>query len=83
MKTNGIAANRSLTTADHVYGKDTGMMRHSLLLTAIALAIGSAGCTHCDTCDDFPIPNVGGVCGGIAGPGALNPMGSYTPVSRP
>lgn|GEM_PF-1759496 len=46
------------------------MLRFSLLLTAVALAIGSTGCTHCDTCDDFPIPCVGGNCGpAVGGPG--------------
>ncbi len=70
-----------ITTANHVFGKDTGMMRHSPLLTAVALAIGSAGCTHCDTCDDFPIPCVGGNCGGVMASPA--PTGGYTAVPGP
>jgi hypothetical protein len=32
------------------------MTRISLLLVAVALAAGTSGCTHCDTCDDFPTP---------------------------
>ena len=51
------------------------MLRHSLPLVAVALAIGASGCTHCDTCDDFPIPCVGSNCG----PLGVN-QGSYTPV---
>ena len=34
-----------------------------LLLVAVALTAGAVGCTHCDTCDDFPTPCVGGNCG--------------------
>ena len=52
------------------------MLRLSLLLVAVALAAGSVGCTHCDTCDDFPIPCVGSNCGPISG----QPIGSYTPA---
>lgn len=51
------------------HGKDTGMLRLSLLLAAVACTIGTAGCTHCDTCDDFPIPCVGGNCGALTAPG--------------
>lgn len=32
------------------------MVRFSLLLVAVALAAGTSGCAHCDTCDDFPTP---------------------------
>ena len=52
------------------------MLRHSLLLVAGTLAVASAGCTHCDTCDDFPIPCVGPNCGPLSG------QGSYTPAGR-
>ena len=39
------------------------MGRISLLLVAVALVAGAVGCAHCDTCDDFPTPCVGGDCG--------------------
>jgi hypothetical protein len=53
------------------------MLRLSFLLSAVALFVGSAGCTHCDTCDDFPIPCVGGNCGSAGM--AMAPMtGAYT-----
>lgn len=43
------------------------MKRLSLLLAAAAGLLGSSGCTHCDTCATFPIPCVGGNCGGSDG----------------
>jgi hypothetical protein len=39
------------------------MLRLNLLLVAVALAAVQAGCTQCDTCDDFPTPCIGGNCG--------------------
>ena len=53
-------------TGDHPrHGKDTGMLRKSLWLAAVALAaVVTTGCTLCDTCDDFPVPCAGGNCGG-------------------
>ncbi|HEV3166124.1 MAG TPA: hypothetical protein VGZ22_19020 [Isosphaeraceae bacterium] len=38
------------------------MSRLSFLLVAVGLAAG-AGCTQCDTCDDFPTPCNGPNCG--------------------
>lgn len=35
------------------------MLRFSLLAAGALLAAGVTGCTHCDTCDDFPVPCVG------------------------
>lgn len=32
------------------------MVRFTMLLVAVALMAGTSGCTHCDTCDDFPTP---------------------------
>ena len=48
--------------------KDNGMSRTSLLLAAFSLAVGMTGCTHCDTCDDFPTPCTGPNCGFRGGP---------------
>src|SRR4051794_10141734 len=50
------------------YRKDKGMSRTSLLLAAFTLAAGMTGCTHCDTCDDFPAPCNGPNCGFRGGP---------------
>ena len=44
------------------------MSRTSLLLAAFSLAVGMTGCTHCDTCDDFPTPCTGPNCGFRGGP---------------
>lgn len=44
------------------------MSRTSLLLAAFTLAAGVTGCTHCDTCDDFPTPCTGPNCGFRGGP---------------
>lgn len=41
------------------------------LAIAMGLAAGAIGCAHCDTCDDFPAPCLGGNCGSepvMAGP---------------
>jgi hypothetical protein len=59
------------------------MPRSSLLLVAAALAAGTIGCAHCDTCDDFPTPCTGPNCG-YAGllPGAPEVM-APGPVSQP
>lgn len=35
------------------------MLRFNLLAAVALLAAGVTGCTHCDTCDDFPVPCVG------------------------
>ncbi len=32
-------------------------------LAGLALTMGSVGCAHCDTCDDFPAPCTGPNCG--------------------
>ncbi len=44
------------------------MSRTSLLLAAFTLTAGMTGCTHCDTCDDFPAPCTGPNCGFRGGP---------------
>lgn len=49
------------------------MLRFSLALTTVAIVIGSSGCTHCDTCDDFPLPCIGGNCGGAGGSPTVMP----------
>ncbi len=38
------------------------MTRSRLLSLAAILAGGLAGCAHCDTCDDFPVPCTGPGC---------------------
>ena len=50
------------------------MSRLSTMLLAGSLALAGVGCTHCDTCDDFPTPCTGPNCGGMAG------YGTYTDV---
>lgn len=46
------------------------MSRSQALLLAIAVsALFAAGCAHCDTCDDFPVPQNTGT------------LGSYTEVA--
>lgn len=49
-------------------------MRWSSIASALAgaalILAGAVGCSHCDTCDDFPTPCVGGDCGY----GTSNPM---------
>ncbi len=43
---------------------------------ALILAAGVAGCAHCDTCDDFPVPCTGPGCGTTpAGYGMMPPGG--------
>lgn len=61
------------------------MTRNCLLLLAAATTLALAGCAHCDTCDDFPIPCQGGNCGGgFAGPTAGLPgMGPMLPPPAP
>ena len=55
------------------------MLRFNLALLAAALTACAAGCTQCDTCDDFPMPCAGGSCGVPAyPPGAA---GTYTVVA--
>jgi hypothetical protein len=54
------------------------MLRFGLVLMAVALTAGALGCTHCDTCDDFPTPCVGFNCGY---PGHPAPSGTYTAPS--
>lgn len=55
------------------------MARWNLLMAAMAVAAGTIGCAHCDTCDDFPTPCVGANCNGAplayAGPVAGMPAG--------
>ncbi len=51
------------------------MTRLSTMLLAGSLALVAVGCTHCDTCDDFPTPCVGPNCGGMVGD-----QGTYTDV---
>ena len=49
------------------------MLRISLAAAVAILAAGFTGCTHCDTCDDFPVPCVGHNTGV-----PFAPAGSYT-----
>ena len=44
------------------------------IVAALGLAAGAIGCAHCDTCDDFPAPCVGGTCGGPPVMAAPPPM---------
>ena len=61
---------------DSGHRKDHGMLRQVLALGAAVLTSFAAGCSQCDTCDDFPIPLIGGR---VAGPMMAAPMmGSYT-----
>lgn len=58
------------------------MMRTRALLGAVVLAGSSAvGCTFCDTCDDFPIPVIGGAGMEVMGPPPMMapPEGTYSP----
>ena len=51
----------------------------SAALTVAALAIG---CTHCDTCDDFPAPCLGGNCmGSASGYAGAPPVGMNGPMN--
>ena len=61
------------------------MMSRSRLLLAFALmtALGTFGCAHCDTCDDFPAPCVGPNCGGGAGYAAPGPVQYGGPTASP
>lgn len=52
------------------------MFRKGLPASAVVLFLSIAGCTHCDTCDDFPTPCLGPNCGGTGG-------GSYTAPVAP
>ncbi len=61
-------------------------IRH--LLVALAATTGAVGCTHCDTCDDFPSPCNGPNCGYQAFPTTNEiPVGpiytSPAPISDP
>jgi hypothetical protein len=60
------------------------MLRHSLALAAVVSALCAAGCTHCDTCDEFPVPCTGAQYDGV---GPVSPVpGGYTiqgPVTGP
>jgi hypothetical protein len=61
------------------------MTRSRMLAVAMGLAVGAVGCAHCDTCDDFPAPCIGGNCGGMGGPMpgmAMAPMTSE-PAAAP
>jgi hypothetical protein len=40
------------------------MSRSRCFAVGLLLAVGAVGCAHCDTCDDFPTPCIGGNCGG-------------------
>jgi hypothetical protein len=55
------------------------MNRNYWLLTAAGLAVGFAGCTHCDTCDDFPVPYFNQTMAYGGGPGSYI-MGDAAPV---
>ena len=75
----GIWIRDSITVDRHPrYGKDTVMVRISLLMGAVILAVTAQGCTHCDTCDDFPLPNVGGMT--TAPPGSYSTTGMTAPA---
>jgi hypothetical protein len=55
------------------------MLRFNLALLAAALTAVTAGCTQCDTCDDFPTPCAGGSCGVPAYP--PDAAGTYTVIA--
>jgi hypothetical protein len=60
------------------------MARLTLLLAAVAVMAGTSGCTHCDTCDDFPTPCLDQVAGfGPAGGTFLAGDGADMPASLP
>ncbi len=40
------------------------MIRKSMLMLGLFTSLAYTGCTHCDTCDDFPAPCTGPGCGG-------------------
>lgn len=55
------------------------MVRFSLRLAVVALsAFGAAGCTLCDTGDDFPVPCVAGGCVGGAPGGVVTTESSFS-----
>lgn len=65
------------------------MSRPGRLAAALALALtasGALGCAHCDTCDDFPAPCLGGDCLGggpppmVGSPVAAGPAVESAPV---
>jgi hypothetical protein len=60
------------------------MVRISLLMGAVILTVTAEGCTHCDTCDDFPLPNVGGMSTApLAGSYSTTGMTAPTPEATP
>lgn len=66
--------------------------RHLVMAVLIGSA-GAIGCAHCDTCDEFPTPCLGGDClGGAAalpvpvmamGPSAVVTDGGGDPIAAP
>lgn len=68
--------------AIQVQERISDMVRISLSISAVALAVLASGCTLCDTCDDFPMPCAGGNCGvAMTSTPAISPfLGSYTPI---
>jgi hypothetical protein len=62
------------------------MVRFSLPLVAVALAVSVVGCSHCDTCDKFPVPCVGHNTGAPVGAPAaytVPPAGEMPMVAPP
>lgn len=49
------------------------MARFRLAAIVGLLAAAVVGCAHCDTCDDFPAPCLGGNCFGAAGGAEYGP----------
>ncbi len=61
------------------------MVRFDLPLVAVAVAVSVVGCSHCDTCDKFPVPCVGHNTGapvGVPAAYAVPPAGGM-PVADP
>ncbi len=60
------------------------MPRTRLLAIAVVAVAGAIGCAHCDTCDDFPAPCVGGNCNGAAtGYAMATPTMATAPAGAP
>ncbi len=58
------------------------MLRSRLFLVASVLAVGSAGCAICDTCDEMPVPCSGPGCNAtlrtVGSPMMPLPAGSFS-----
>ena len=72
------------STANQVKERISAMVRISLSVSAVALALLASGCTFCETCDDFPMPCNTGNCGVAMTSAPITPfLGSYTPLRAP